>query len=284
MEKTFFLPSVATIPRGVRIDYKLECSCSNSCEKVLELLFASDDKIAFENIQLTFNLPLSSKKISEELKISYDRIRNIYFSILQNRRLSLPERLLFLGKAMQILSSSNDALTDWEFLEENISSDSLDVQNNFSYSLPIQEKILLCFLKYSPSIQSYANKALDYFNIDDKTDQYIKASLHLKDLFPSEEVMFEKTIINHLFFEQFPFSKNKNNFFESFKALCGVYLFIRYLVVGYMADKTSLNDFIDVMAAAFRLIDHTDFDKNIGIILQQEGVTTIEQLAVLIKA
>jgi hypothetical protein len=98
------------------------------------------------------------------------------------------------------------------------------------------------------------------------------------------EVMFEKIIINYLFYSQFPFSRQLYSIWDEFASLCGIYLFLRYLTIGYMAEKSSLSDFIDAVSAAFRLISHTSFDRNIDILLKQENITSLDQLANLVKS
>ena len=49
-------------PRGARLDGASECSCANSCEGVLELLFSRDEPIAFEKRMLALELPDSSER------------------------------------------------------------------------------------------------------------------------------------------------------------------------------------------------------------------------------
>ena len=101
MEKIFSQLSATIIPRAPRIDFNLECSCSNSCEKVLETLFENDEKITFEESFLTFNLPIYPNNVSEETKNLYHELRSIYSTILVNRELSLENRLLHIGKVFE---------------------------------------------------------------------------------------------------------------------------------------------------------------------------------------
>jgi len=68
--------------------------------------------------------------------------------------------------------------------------------------------------------------------------------------------------------------------FSSFGG-CG-YSLIRLLTVGYMQGREALSGLVDVMAAAFRLIDHTRFDHNAVIVLHELGGTEITQLAGLL--
>jgi hypothetical protein len=281
------LPSICRYyPRGPRFDLKYECSCSNSCEKVLELLFSNDESISFEETQLTFNLSNNTININEEKKAMYDKTRKICNIILTNREIFLPTRLILMGKVLQHIQKSMDEKQPIKFekliVEEMIKD--LNITKNIDYALNIQERLLAFFAQHSPSIQFYASKALEYYHQGDHVEQYNLAKEHLKTLFPNLEIMFEKIIHNYLFYEQFPFSKQLETLWEEFESLCGVYLFTKYLAIGYMVDKNTLNDFIDVISAAFRLINHTSFNRNIDILLIDENITTLDQLANLINS
>ncbi len=272
-------------PRGPRFDYKYECSCSNSCEKVLELLYSNNDVLSFEELPLSFNLELSKTNISEEKKKLYQDVRNLCETIISNREHNLSYRLILLGKVLQKMQrylDEKETIKVEEILVEDLQNE-LTITKDLESTLNLQDKTLTFFNDLSISLKPYASKALEYYHTGKLSEQYLTAKEHLKTLFPNQEIMFEKTIHNYLFYEQFPFSKQLNSLWEEFESLCGVYLFIKYLVIGYMADKTELTDFIDVMSAAFRYINHTNFNRNIDILLVEENITTLDQLADLIS-
>ena len=45
--------------------------------------------------------------------------------------------------------------------------------------------------------------------------------------------------------------------------------FITFITYGYMANKTTIEDFVDVVCAIFRLITHSNFSGNLEILLEQ---------------
>ena len=55
--------------------------------------------------------------------------------------------------------------------------------------------------------------------------------------------------------------------------------FVRFLAVGWMADKEGIEPLADVCAAAFRLIDHSSFDRNAAALLESMGVRSAENMA-----
>ena len=74
-----------------------------------------------------------------------------------------------------------------------------------------------------------------------------------------------------MFFSVFPYQDRPEDMRSEVTALCAVYSFIRFLTLGYMADKNGETELIDTLAAAFRLIDHTDFDRYSTRILKHLG-------------
>ena len=76
-------------------------------------------------------------------------------------------------------------------------------------------------------------------------------------------------MVNHMFFSGFPYQDRPERFTEEFTALCVVYTFLRFLSIGWIANHTQASDFIDVYAAAFRLIDHTNFERSAIALLRQ---------------
>lgn len=280
-----FYPQFAiTIPRGPRTDYDTACSCSNSCEKVIELLLQDDEVISFEDRQLSFNINFLNSKISEEDKQMYKGISNLCYLLINNRDMFLPRRIVLLGRVLQSIqrAEDNNLPINYESFSIDFFINDYQIKKDINYSFDLQKKLLLHFTKQSRSIKSYSEHVFNYLSDGDEIQQYLKAKKHFNEIFPNSEIMFEKILVNHLFFIQFPFSSRYETLWDEFESLCGVFMFIRFLSICYMADKSKVEDFVDVISAAFRLIDHTSFDRNVSLLLKREDITTLEQLSVLI--
>lgn len=275
MEKRSFLIFVITFLRAPRINYTYECSCSNGCERVLELLFENDDPITFEEIPLSFNFNINDKNYNIEKIRKYEILKNICNTIITYRDLSLQKRLIILGKIFQNIERLND---------KDLNNTVNIYDSNYSYitdihlSYDIQKKLVTYYVDRSTSIQKYAHEAIKYFEEGNEIVQYIQAKDRLYHLFPNIEIMYEKILHNYMIFNQFPYSNNLYSLMEEYISLCGVYLFIKYIVLGYMANKNTLKDLIDVVTAAFRLINHSNFNHDIFILLKSVNLTTINNL------
>ena len=101
------------------------------------------------------------------------------------------------------------------------------------------------------------------------------------EMFPEWERMFEQMMVNHAFFEGFPFVNEQESLWQAYISLCAAGAFVRLLAVMGMAEKQGEERLVDVCAAAFRLIEHSGFDRNAAALLESRGVSAIEELAKL---
>jgi len=273
------LPSVCRYyPRGPKMDYALESSCTNSCEKTLELLFENDDPITFEKRELSFKMPLKSNGVSSEDKILYHSVRIYCFRILADRTHSLIERILKIGKVLSALDI--DKSIDLNSIDLSIPRYHQDILKSYRALNSASD----WFVENSPNISEICKDSILYFSLGDLEENYKSAVQHFNGAFPNHEVYFEKMLINSLFFRQFPFQDFSANFYEEFISLCGMYSFTRYLSLATMRDKSSIEEFIDLMTKAYRVISHTRFERTILVLLKAEGIYELDEFGILLQA
>jgi hypothetical protein len=121
----------------------------------------------------------------------------------------------------------------------------------------------------SQSIQQFGEEALACF--DHSFEKYELACAHFESTLPKWEIWFEHMLVNHMFFAQFPFQDRPVPLKDEYLALCAVYVTLRFLCLGWTAEHPSREAAADVCAAAFRLIDHTEFDRFAAPILKKLG-------------
>jgi len=273
------LPSVCRYyPRGPRTNYAMECSCSNSCERVLELLFEQESKLGFSTKELTFILPKAESKITPEELAFYQKARSFTFALLSNRSYALPIRILMVGKALMIWDKDRNAIINPSDL--SVKAYEKDIPLTYQAILRLSQ----WFIANSRSISAECQDFETFYQSGDLTLKYNESLKHLQEVLPNHEIFFEKMILNNLFFRQYPFQDFAESLSDEFISICGIYLFIRYMAISYMRDKNKIEDFIDIMAKTFRVIDHTRFEHNILVLLQNEIGTDFDTLATLIQA
>jgi len=264
-------------PRGVRIENGFECSCSNSCEAVLELLFSRDEPIEFVKKELSFDLPQVKKStvffetLGREQEIRLWLIRH-----MQNQTLPLPQRIMAMGHALATLDEALDARDEKQvgrLLRGQKRITPLQAkelsQGHLDFGLRIAEELIRLLDKRSESIRSYGEDALAYF--DQSFDRYVSARNHFEHILPKWDIWFEHMMVNHMFFSRFPFQDRPVSLRDEFIALCAVYSLLRFLGIGYMQDKTDVSAFVDVASAVFRLVDHTSFDHYASRVMKDLG-------------
>lgn len=286
------LPDVCRLyPRGIRADADREASCSCSCERVLELLIHHPEPLTFSRRIMTVEVPEPWKRYTFfETLGKEQKIRLMLIRAVQDRALSLPDRLMRLGEILRLLDtalkvkdvSSVDSLIAGEYPDIPC-FDRMAETDALAYGLDIAEKLLSRLDERSNSIRECGIAALNYFLDGDSMTNYLTAKDHFESEFPEWESFFENVLVNHMFFYRFPFQDRPDSMHWEFTALCAVYALMRFLGLGWMADKEREEDFIDVCAAAFRLIDHADFDRYSARELVNLGCTTQKKLYAFIK-
>ena len=279
-------------PRGVRgEDGCLECSCANSCEAVLELLLAREAPLTFVRCALPIEPPPAAPRrfFFETANRSLD-IRLWLIAHMQDRRYPLPRRLLALGEALHALDDALNAHDD-ALVARLLSGDESTPAPEapapggaqLAFGLRVAGRMLRIMDERSVSIRDYGAQALAYFGAGDGAlPRYRDAAARFASLMPGWTVWFEHMLVNHMFFVQFPYQDRPVSLRDEFTALCAVYTLLRFLCVGWTAEHPAQSAAVDVAAAAFRLIDHTEFDRYAAPILKELGCDDPEKLSELL--
>ena len=301
------LPEVCRLyPRGVRFeDGTWECSCAGSCEAVLELLFDDRRTAPLRFVRMRSGMVPPGDEGAENTYggrkhqfETYGRqweIRSFYIALLQDRRFSLPHRLLRLGDAMAVCrgellaSLKEDESVAAAVLPRLAAEESVSLEadrKRLAAGLEIAKRLLGLLDERSDSIRMLGEEAIRYFGCGGCGDggaaaeeKYLFALRRLEELFPSHPVYFEHMMVNHMFFSVFPYQDRPDGVEEEYVALCAVYGLLRFLCLGNCEKLSSKADLADVCAAAFRLVEHAAFDRYAGIMLRHLGCAGREELA-----
>jgi|GEM_PF-513195 len=264
-------------PRGQRVDIAYEASCSNSCEKTLELLFASDALITFETRRLPIWMQSDSKPVAKDSQTEYARTRELLFGILGDRTLPLVKRIMLVGKALYAMDDGS--YQDLSSIRENEAMPDPDATMTIEKMMQISR----WFIENRPTIASFCQQSETYFSGTNLKESYAAATLRMDEILPLNEIWFEKMLINNLFFRQFPFQDGTKNYPAKFVSLCGTFVFLRYLALGMMNSINSLTDFVDLMSTLFSVITHSRFEHNIALFLGNEEADDFTTLMKMIQ-
>ncbi len=243
-----YLPQVCRLyPRNLKeLSSNNECSCSNSCEAVIELLLQYKEPFLFHETVLA-DTPVFTHSLSI---IQYNFCKQS-ISILQDRNLSLVTRLHYLGSFL---------------LEADI-----------NYQKPVHLldafQVLHALNQYfgdSPSILEYSDFTKSYFStkdreeltFDDLTYIDLKHQLALEQLgttLPDWQNLLEQCIVNHMFYNSFPYGDYHLLEQEAYLSLVIMYSFLRFNLLAYLSKERSTENLVDFLASMFRLIEHSNF-------------------------
>lgn len=255
------LPAVCkSYPRAVHFKYAYEFALSGSCEAVIERLLRNAP-VTFKTVMLDEKPPECARADKSEQFLIF---RDFCFSIVQNRKYPLFARLRALldfcrdadyAGASKNAETAKKAVSDFSFG---------DRYENGGYSgntFFVQRRLAEWFEKNSVSLEGYTAMAEGVFGKDGGYEIYKSAKEKFRANYPDWQIIFENVLINHMFYEQFPFVDGCTSLTQSAKGLIVSYAFLKYMTLGCTCENENENILADVLSACFRLIEHTDFYK-----------------------
>ncbi len=220
-------------PRCVRVLPTHECCTSNACEATLELLWRDTKPLSFasgeqEIFDEHFDAPAAAALDESE----YTKVRRTAFDVISHRELSIDGRI---EKLAHILGAK------------------------LPYYIMPFERITLLFEKLCRTSDSLAELS------DDCTAYYADGSGIARFVDSDEkkrEAYTEKLLANHLFYKAFPRSFVGSDASQELAALIAVRALHRYVYEAYLAvHGDSFENFVDVTAKLFRMVEHSRFDE-----------------------
>lgn len=268
-------------PRGIRREEDgYEISCANSCEAVAELFLGREEPLTFIDRELTVELPpLAERRFFFDTHGHEREVRLKLIRVMQDRRLTLPERLTALEKQLitleRAMAAGPAALSDW--LAAGLHDTPALPQVARAYleeGLDTAEMFIRLIDERSASVRAYGEEALARFQRGiGAFERYLAAKEQFEAGFPRWDIFFEHLLVNHMFFSCFPFEDRPEDLCTEYMAICSVYTLLRFLAVGCASNGDAAR-LTDVCAAAFRLIEHTAFDIYASHLLTDLGWTT----------
>ena len=277
-------------PRSPRRITQPECACSNSCERTLELLFARPEPLSVIQMELPFAAPEAPSGLPEPIRRHYIALRHICMDLIQDRSRPLAERIAAIGSALKRLQPGFAALD-----ESAIEAALEDIPE--PEAVAPDEKFALSFLAHfnravglgSHSVHDYAAHAIEWLGLEGEEpdeaalERYRGAKARFKARYGDWEVWFEHVLANHIFYESFPFSDRHEGLWDEYLSLAAVYGYFAFLAVTWTDARGGVEALVDVIAAAFRLIDHSAFDYNAAVILDARMKVTERQMGGFVR-
>lgn len=152
---------------------------------------------------------------------------------------------------------------------------------DFEWNYKVLSDVLSHFDGRYPRLLEQLDQAKKIYEESDVLSTYNKFLERFESNFPNHEIMFEKMLINDLFFKQFPFQKNFK-LWDQYLSICGTYVLLRYLAINLSYSKDTLEDLIDILSKTFTVTGHSEFDKELSGYFNDNSLNNLDILAKII--
>ena len=132
-------------------------------------------------------------------------------------------------------------------------------------------------------MHKYTNELFNFIISTDKITKYQVNIELLLAKFPNIEILFEKLLVNQLYFHHYPLSNDQFDLLVEYQSICGTYLFMDYISVAYIDKISSFDDLVDILSATFRIIKHSGFNNIITNLLINEKINYFDSLSTLMN-
>lgn len=242
------LPEVCRLyPRSIKTDGTFECCCAASCERVVELLMSSRP----------FNV------ISSE--IEYIPLQNSSYEVTDEG----------MQKQQYMLDAVKNIICPSEPLSHRLCAllhkSSADIEAKSA--LDAATELLYLLAENNDSITFFAERALSELGQNDRLSKYSVLSSEFDVKFIDWQTWFANLLANHMFFMRYTANDAE--------ALLASYTVLRVLSVSLVRTLKSFDDLVDLIAAAYRVIEHTDFDRFALSFLHSRGINDLAPFAYL---
>lgn len=235
------LPEVCRIyPRSLKKEGDLfRACCSNSCEKVVEMLMNE------QRMELIYNEDTLKEEISENENSDINELNLIYLNILQDRSIPLETRIAR-------ICGEKDC-------------------EHRSIALEKVMFILNVLRENFDSINLYAADALNRYTGNNALENCCEDVALFEKKYPAWEIYFENILANHLIYMNYPYVDRRLDKKDARIGLQTVYAVMRTVCAAYTRDKEGIDPLADVIADIFRLIEHSSFYYNIRVLLKKNA-------------
>lgn len=305
----FLSNTCAIYPRVLnRVDNVVEKSATLSCPEAARLALLNEKGIHFfEEVEPSDTRGFMNKEISTAKKndLLWD-LRIFSISLIQNRTISIENRLIILGLFYQKISTITPVDLKMQLptmMDEYISSISdeafLASIENIPSNISIQLNVCKSLINYRYS-SGINNKRYiecleemlrglafdDEENIENVIDNYLDSyQNYYKPFAEQHSYILENFMVNYIFKNLFPY--DQKNFFESYIMLIVNFSLIKLHLIGMAKynEGLSVESVVKLIQSFSKIVDHDlKYLKDVRDVLNEVGYTTMAHMAILLKS
>ncbi len=307
-------PVCTTYPRMLnKIDQEYELSAKLSCPEIARLALLNPDGIDFDKKEYEVNknwstmMSLKTDGVNNGNLFSWE-VREFAIDIVQNRKLKISDRLIFLGLFMNRLQEILDRKNYQEInrlvneYQQKINNPAyLHSLENINDSLSLQIETILELIAARKRSGVTSSRYLECFNdmirgLDlDGKEEILKSKLEDTYLYNytnyylpfmnEHEYIFENYVVNYMFESMFP-NMASGKIFKDYTKLSTIFAMLKVHFVGISGYSKGLStdQAIKIIQSFVRAIEHNGtYLSGMMELLEENGFTTLAHIASLLK-
>lgn len=255
-------PRITNLYNGI-YETSLDVACIEAARIVLlkkEGIKFQDDMGALGKHIISANINSKSKEFKKSPLRFFTEIRTTCINILQNRKLSLQNRMYALGDFLYNIDEDINYLKDFNIEKCNI----LNENNKSRYIIQKDfYKKMLEFLDVSNEVDSksfknYTEKLINGLNLEKDSKEFIEKFIEYEEnYFNKYSYIFENYLVNYIYNYCFPFSETEL-IFDGYIMLLARYSFIRFYLVGnFITNKVEdENNIVEFIQSFSKTVEH----------------------------
>ncbi len=301
------LPEVCrTFPRsgGPMISGFWERSLSPACEAVLDLIWELPDGVAFTSDPLSKKEQGVVRCASTPLRLHFQDIRSQCIDLLQDRRYSLPQRILLMCLTLKELVDGETDIDRWLTRTQALADSPRVVE---TLHLPESEHALPLFLSANLKVLGTVwdggdemfgpvlDQVMHGLGIEPQAGSdlatlsvapYLTARTRFEENFKDRDYFMENLMVSLFFHLGLPQTDSGENLWKSCVSFCNYYSVYRFMAVmscRAMAAGDKAELFRMVVYASRKLLHNTSQQASIRDELFQNNSATLAHMAILLS-
>jgi hypothetical protein len=247
-------------PRSPRLNISPRVACSCGCEKTIEMLMDSKEKIGTTTSEYSFDLAGEEKKSEAYTKDELEKVQNGLFDILQKEDTDIDNKITDIKAYLEDTKpQSSQAKNDTDSAQG--STESVSLNSLIKIAKFVKDQYY--------TMSDYCEAFLNIARSDDPSGTLKENSDKLRSMFPDLDLWICKMFVNDIFYTQFPYIGEEMSMLQAGTLLeCEIRLFLMLLNsnVNVISNK---DDLVDLCMYFFRMADFTPFSHNALVLMKR---------------
>ena len=251
-------------PRSPRLNIYPRVSCSCGCEKTIEILMDSKEKIGTTTGEYSFDLAGEEKKSEAYTKDELEKVQNGLFDILQKEDTDIDNKITDI-KAILENAKSQSSKANNEDGSADISTESVSLDSLVKIAEFVKDQYY--------TMSDYCEAFLKVAGSDDPSGILKENSDKLHSMFPDLDLWICRMFVNDIFYTQFPFNGEEMSMSQAGKLLECEIRFLHVLLYSNVDNISNRDELVDLCMYYFRMSDFTPFSHNALVLMNRTNST-----------